>query len=216
MRAVQRLQNAIGAAVKQLNESIRQALINRFDNAGNNRLVITYEPDSAGPFGALRIEYFVCETFNIEFDFSFAKPSPGFSLTIRYTNEPDVAPFDGAIFINRRLNNQETRVPAFDCSERNQCDNMDYTPLCEGPDPEPSVSIEPDSVDAFQLTGKVGNLDENEIIAWVWDLLVAQPTEPFYEGQTVRAQVENPSGPVRLTAITQIGCFGIDIENLDQ
>jgi len=210
--------NAIGGAVKILNEAINQALIAKFGEEGNNRLVITYEPDTADPFDLLRIEYFVCETFFIEFDFSFAKPTPTFSLTMRYTNEPDAngAAFDGAIFINRRLNNQETRVPAFDCSERNQCDGTDYTKLCEGPDPDPTIGIERLGDNRFRFVGKVNNMDESEIIAWIWDVFTARPTEPFYEGQTVDVQAQTPTGPVRLTAITQQGCFGVALENINQ
>lgn len=206
--------NAIGGAVKILNEAINQALINRFGEEGNNRLVISYDGE-ADPFDLLRIEHFVCDTFNIAFDFGFAKPSPSFALTMRYTNEPtaDGTNFDGAIFINRRLNNQETRVPAFDCSEGNLCDGTDFTPLCEGPNLELSVEIE-DRENEFDLIGKVSNLDENEIIAWVWDILVAQSNEPFYVGQEVLARINNPFGPVRLTAITTDGCFGITIEDL--
>ena len=59
-------------------------------------------------------------------------------------------------------------------------------------------------------------MDESEIIAWVWDVFIGRPSEPFYEGQTVEVQVENPAGPVRLMAITQKGCFGVAIGNLDQ
>lgn len=57
---------------------------------------------------------------------------------------------------------------------------------------------------------------ESQILAWVWDLLVAQPTEPFYVGQTVDVQVTNPAGPVRLTAITENGCFGTADRNLER
>jgi hypothetical protein len=211
--------NAIGGAVKVLNEAIRQALIEKFgEELGNNRLVVTYEPTASDPFGILWIEYFVCETFNIEFNFSFAKPTPSFALTMRYTNETDAngALFDGAIFINRRLNNRETRVPAFDCSERNQCDGTDYTKLCEGPDPDTTIGIERLADNRFQFIGKVNNMDASDIIAWIWDVFVAQPTEPFYEGETVDVQVRTPAGPVRLTAITQKGCFGVALGNLDQ
>ena len=210
--------NAIGGAVKILNEAINRALIDKFGDEGNNRLVITYEPSTPGPFALLWIEYFVCETFTIEFDFSFAKPTPTFALTMRYTNETDAngAAFDGAIFINRRLNNQETRVPAFDCSERNQCDGTDYIPLCDGHDPDLTLNIERLENNQFRFTGKVTNMDENDIIAWVWDVFVAQSSQPLYEGQTVVVQVLNQAGPVRLMAITQKGCFGVAFGNLGQ
>ena len=211
--------NAIGGVIKQLNEVINQVLIAKLGEEGNNRLVISYEPENADPFNLLRIEYFVCDTFNIEFNFSFARQNQKFSLTVHYTNDPEVsgnASFDGAIFIHQEFNNNTTLVPAFDCSERNQCEGTNYTPLCEGPDPKPLINIEPISDNSLQLIGNIDNLNENEIIAWIWDLLVTQPIEPLYEGQDVQVRVQDgiPSGPVRLTVITRNGCFGINIRDL--
>ena len=130
-----------------------------------------------------------------------------------YTNED--ASFNGAIFINRRLDNKETRVPAFDCRERNQCTGGDYTKLCQGPDPKPSFFIEPLGNNRFQL-GKKDNLPASEIAARVWDIFTAQPTEPFYVGEKVEVQLQNPSGRIRLTAITTKGCFGISEQGLGQ
>lgn len=200
--------NAIGGAVKILNHEIERALKAKFgEKLGNNRLVVTYAPAATDPFGILWIEYFVCETFTIEFDFTFAKPSPTFSLRMRYTNEPSA---DGAVLINRRLNNKETRVPAFDCSERNQCDGSDFGKLCEGPDPKPVLAIEALGNNRFQFEGRVDNMPASEIIAWVWDVPQAIATEPHYEGKTVQVTVRIPKDPVRLTAITQKGCFGFD------
>ena len=210
-------QNAIGGAVKKLNEVVNQALMAKFGaELGNNRLVVTYAPVATDPFGILWIEYFVCETFTIEFNFTFARPTPAFSLSMRYTNEPsaDGTAFDGAVLINRRLNNKETRVPAFDCSERNQCDSSDFKQLCEGPDPKPVFAIEALGNNRFLLEGKVDNMPASEIIAWVWDVFTAQPTEPFYEGEQVEAQLQKPGGPVRLTAITPKGCFGVVQQNI--
>lgn len=210
--------NAIGGAIKLLNLAINQVLIEKFGHEGNNRLVITYKPNRSDPFDILWIEHFVCETFTIEFNFSFAKPSPAFALIMRYTNEPnaDGAPFDGAILFNRRSRlNPEIRVPAFDCSERNQCENTEYTKLCVGPEPKPTIELVREG-NQLSLTGRVDNLNENEIIAWIWDFLTTSTAEPFYAEQKVEMQVQNPSVPVRLTAITQNGCFGIAFENLDR
>jgi hypothetical protein len=137
---------------------------------------------------------------------------------MRYTNEPAAtgAAFDGAVFINRRLGNAETRVPAFDCSERNQCTGSDYKRLCVGPDPEPQFDIGRLENNRFSLKGNVGNIPASEVIAWVWDVFTAQPTEPFYEGDRVETQLQNPRGLVRLTTITQKGCFGFAQQDIPQ
>ncbi|QDA61592.1 hypothetical protein [Hymenobacter jejuensis] len=209
--------NAIGGAVKKLNERIKQALVAEFGpELGANRLVLSYEPADSDPFGILWIEHFECEQFSLEFNYSFAKPTPAFSLLMRYTNEPDVtgAPFNGAILVNRRLNNKETRVPAFDCRERNQCTGTDFQKLCEGPDPKPVVGIERQENNGFLFAGKVENVPVNSVVAWVWDVPIAQPTEPFYEGPKVEAQLQKPGGTARLTAITQKGCFGTAEQNI--
>lgn len=210
-------QNGMGGAVKRLNGAISQALSKKFGaELGNNRLVITYEPAATDPFGILWIEHFVCETFNLEFNFSFSKPGQNFSLTMRYTNELAVADasFDGAIF---SINNQQTiRVPAFDCSERNQCSGSDLEKLCEGLDLKPELIIKPEGGNTFAFTGKVNGITENEIAAWVWDVFVAQPGDPFYTGSTVEALLQKPGGQVGLTVITKKGCFGFAQEFIKQ
>jgi hypothetical protein len=174
------------------------------------RLLITYEPRETDPFGMLRIEYFVCETFSIEFDFSFFMRTSGSDFIVRYSNEMDVsgALFDGVIFINRRLNNKETRVPAFDCSERNQCRGSAYQPLCEGPAPELQILTQPLS-NGLLLTGIVNNMDVDEISAWIWDVSAGQSEEPFHQDNPLLLSPERLRGPVTLTAITRKGCFGI-------
>ena len=135
---------------------------------------------------------------------------------IRYTNEPAAsgASFDGAICINLRLNNKETRVPAFDCSELNQCTGSDVRKLCEGPQPKPALQMERFEENGFRFEGKVENMPESEIAAWVWDFPMAQPSEPFYEGQRIESHLQRAAGPVRLTAISNKGCFGVVQENL--
>ena len=204
----ERFHNAVGRYVKALNELINQALMEQI-GAPPNRLVLSYDPEAMEPFSTLSIEHFVCETFNLEFRYSFAKPSPAFSLMIRYSNEPAPtgAPFDGAIFINQRLNNKETRVPAFDCAERNLCSGGDFRRLCEGPQPELELNMERFEENGLRLEGKVANLPENEIVAWIWDFPMSQPFEPFYEGQRAGAFLQSPRGLVKLTAITEKGCF---------
>lgn len=201
--------------IKALNEVVNQALREQVGPI-ENRLVLTYQPEERDPFGILHIEHFVCETFSLEFNYTFARPNPAFTLAVRYGNEPvpGAPPFDGAVFINLRLNNKETRVPAFDCSERNRCTGSEFQRLCEGPQPEVLVAGEPIEGPLFRWEGSVGNLPENEIAAWVWDFPVAQPSEPFYEGQKIEAQLNNPRGVARLTAITTKGCFGVGQEEV--
>lgn len=206
-----KFQNVIGRVVKKLNAIINEALVKEFGaELGNNRWVITYAPTATDPFSILWIEHFVCDTFNLEFGFTFAKPDPAYSLTVRYTNEKDAATgalFDGAIFTNRRLDNKKMRVPAFDCSARNQCSGSEFRKLCEGVDFKLKLAIEALRNNQFSLEGAVSGMDAAEITAWVWDIVDTQSTEPFYEGRTVVAQVQKPVGTVVLTAITQKGCF---------
>ncbi|HBG06525.1 MAG: hypothetical protein A2075_00170 [Geobacteraceae bacterium GWC2_58_44] len=203
-------ENGIAAAVKRLNAAVNAALIQRLGEAGRDRLLVSYEPAAVDPFRSIRIEYFVCDTFAIEFDYNYGQPSPSFSLTMRYGNEPSAsgAPFDGALLVNRRLNEQ-TMVPVFDCSERNQCDGSDYRKLCEGFNPQPVITVErlqDDNQIRFQFTGSVVDTSQR-IAAWVWDVFATRSTEPYYEGEKVVAQLERPVGEVRLTVITEKGCF---------
>ena len=107
-------------------------------------------------------------------------------------------------------------MPAFDCSERNQCSGSDYKKLCEGPDSKPEFTIESLGNNRFSFKGEVRNTPAGEIAAWVWDVFVAQPTEPFYEGNPVDAQLQKPEGTVRLTVITQKGCFGFAQKIIEQ
>ncbi|MDF0651250.1 MAG: Ig domain-containing protein [Nitrospira sp.] len=210
-------ENTIAAIVKKLNAVVNQALMSALGPQGKNRLVLGYKPAATDPFGVLWIEHFVCETFSIEFNFSFAKPSPAFSLIWRYTNEPDAAgaPFTGAIMINRRLNNKETRIPALDCSERNQCTDSDSTKLCQGPSPKLKFEIAPRENNNFSLQADVSNMPATDIVAWVWDVST-QSLEPFYEGKQVVAGLTRPEGVIRLTAITNNGCFAVAQRNVQQ
>lgn len=210
-------ENAIAAIVKKLNSVLNQALVGALGPQGKNRLVVGYKPAKSDPFGVLWIEHFVCETFSIEFSFSFGKPSPVFSLTWRYTNEKDAAgaPFTGAIMVNRRLNNKETRIPVLDCSERNQCAGSDYANLCQGPVPKLKFDIVPRDNNSFGLQGDVGNIPAGDIVAWVWDVS-ARSSEPLYEGKQVVVGLERPEGVVRLTAVTNKGCFAVAQRNIQQ
>jgi hypothetical protein len=204
----------MGRIIERLNAVINRMLDGKFGPLSKPRLLITYEPDNDDPFGIFLIEYFVCETFSIEFDYSFTRSAQSFNLTMRYTNGPTASGeiFNGAILES----SQSIRVPAFACSERNQCTGIDFQRLCEGPDPRPSFSINvrQGKQFLFLLAGKVEDVDENEITAWVWDILTAQPTEPFYGGKNIEVSMQNPSGVVRLTVITKKGCFGFSNQEI--
>lgn len=192
--------------VKGLNEALNKGLETKLGRKGENRLVISYKPVPTDPFGILWIEHFVCDTFSIQFDFSFAKPSPAFDLTWRYTNEPKG--FNGAMMINK---DRETRVPAFNCSERNQCTGSEYAKLCKGPDPKFKFDVVPRD-DNSVFSQAVGS---DDIVAWVWDVS-ARSSEPFYEGKQVAMRLERLEGVVRVTAITNKGCFGMAERNVQQ
>lgn len=210
-------ENTIAGIVKKLNAVLNQALVGALGPQGKNRLVLGYKPVATDPFGVLWIEHFVCETFSIEFNFSFGKPSPAFSLAWRYTNEADAsgAAFAGTVMVNRRLNNKETRIPALDCSERNQCADSDYTKLCQGPNPKLKFEIALRENNGFSLQADVSNMPATDIVAWVWDAS-AEPLEPFYEGKQVVAGLTRQEGVVRLTAITNKGCFAVAQRNVRQ
>lgn len=207
--------DAIGRYVKALNEVVNQALVDQAE-AKPGRLLLSFQPGGAYPFSVLFIEHFACDSFNLEFRYSFARPNPAFSMLIRYTNEPEPtgAPFEGAIFVNQRLNNKETRVPAFDCSERNQCSGIDYHKLCAGPLPELDLNSERTGDNQVRLEGKVGNMAPAEVAAWVWELPLANTSEPFYQGEKVEVQLQRMAGPVLLAGITGKGCFGSTTKDL--
>ena len=204
-------ENTVTGIVKKLNGALNQALVAALGPQGKNRLVIGYKPATTDPFGVLWIEHFVCDRFNIEFNFLFAKTAPTFHLTWRYTNEPDG--FNGAIMINRE-GNKETRVRAFNCSERNQCTGSDFEKLCQGPDPKIGITILAGANNRFGVEGEVENMPVTDILSWVWDAS-ALSAEPFYEGKEAKVIVTSPEG-VRLTAITEKGCFSVTQRSLLQ
>lgn len=201
--------NAMGSMVKNLNAAVNEALIKALGEEGRNRLDISYAPADTDPFGILWIEHFTCETFHITFHYSFIQSGPGFNLTAHYLNEPDAtgALFNGMIINNREFDNQDTRVPAFDCSERNQCTDSDFSKTCKEQDPALTIKIGVDPLDDNRLafTGEVNNMSNGEIAAWVWDIPGAE--EPFLVDQIARTRVRNRQVTVQLTAITSKGCF---------
>lgn len=191
--------NTVGDTIKKLNKAIAKEI-------GEGLVELSYQPDEKEPFALLWIEHFVCETFSLSFDYLTANPKPLLALNVEYTNEPEPsgAPFDGVTFINRRANNQRTQVPAFDCSERNQCAKTGFEPLCKGLKAKLEINA-----DKFpQFSGVVGGVAESTIVAWVWEFTSAQPGGTFFTGKTVTPGVST-DGRARLTVITNKGCFAV-------
>lgn len=214
-------QATMSALVEKLHGLVNGELDNQLGALEAPRLRLTYVPSDQDPFGLFRIEHFECETFTIEWVYTYSRPNANRNfnnLIVRYTNEAlaDGQPFQGMVLINRSLGNKESRVPAFDCRRRNQCTDGEFEPLCQSETPKPDFFVEFLGDRQFLFGGSVENLPEEEIIAWIWDPLTAQPTEAFYEGKEVRATLEKPNGIVRLTLITREGCFGFTDQNLEQ
>jgi hypothetical protein len=198
---------ALTKVIRKLNEVVNTAMVAALGDAGKDRLVFSPATPGAArfPFDVLLIEHFVCDTFTLEFNCSYAKPDPAYALTVRYTSDPT---FSGMVTVNRRLDNKQIRVPAFACAQRNLCTHTDYQDLCRrGRDPKTVAKFDRDGND-FLCVGGIDNPNDVTVIAWVWDMTQAQPSEPFYEGQRVKAQLRQPAGSIRLTAITKDGCFG--------
>ena len=198
---------AMTKIIGNLNDTIQKSLIEFLGDAGKNRLVITWEPAGGDPFGVLRIENFVCETFSLEFGYQISKPSQGFALICRYTNEPDTSgkSFKGVIITNREMK-IKTNVPAFDGTKRNQCSGTDYAKICSGKMIKPELVIKPGDNNSFIFEGISKDTNVN---SWVWDLLNTDGDEPFYAGNQVKPIVQKPNGIIRLTVINDNGCFTI-------
>jgi len=191
--------NTVGSMIEQLNKAIAGEI-------GEGLVELSFQSDEKDPFALLWIEHFVCETFSLSFDYLTATPQPLLTLHAEYTNEPEPsgAPFDGVTFINRRANNQRTQVPAFDCSERNQCTRTEFEPLCKGSKAKAEINS-----DKFpQFVGTVSGVAESTIVAWVWDFTSGQPGGSFYTGKTVTPTLSG-DGRARLTVITNRGCFAV-------
>jgi hypothetical protein len=199
-------EGAMAKTIGILNEEIQKALIQKFGDEGKNRLVLSYEPTKDDPFAVLWIEHFVCETFNIEFAFNQAKPSPAFALQFNYTNETDANGnvFDGTITTNIELNGKQTLVPAFDCRERNQCTGSEFVKLCTDNTLKPDFIIERSGDISFIFQSTTKN---KKLMAWVWDVLNTPANEPYFQGEKVDAIIRKPTGVVRLTVINESGCF---------
>ncbi len=212
-------QAALADVVKRLNAVINNKISETFGALSVDRLAISYEPSETDPFGILWIEHFSKDTFSkdtfsIEFDFGFQRSNNSGNFSVRYGNEASDADgeFDGVIFINRDLENKQTRVPAFDCSQRNQCTGSAFVKLCEGFDIKPNFlrTNQPRSnIFVFTISE---DMPTTGIAAWVWDFS-SETKEPFYVGEKI-AIVWRPGGIIRLTAITEKGCFSVHDKQL--
>ena len=105
------------------------------------------------------------------------------------------------------MNNEQNIVPAFDCRERNQCSGSDYVNLCNAQITKPDFSVR--NMDNNKFIFK--NLTKSKnLVSWVWDVINTIAQEPFYTGETIEANVTNPTGTVRLTVIGKNGCFAFN------
>jgi hypothetical protein len=192
--------NTVGDMIKQLNQAIAKEI-------GEGLLELSYQPAEKEPFALLWIEHFVCETFSLSFNYITANPKPTLMLSAEYTNEPESsgAPFDGVTFLNRRANNQRTQVPAFDCSERNQCAQTSFEPVCKGSKLKADIKFE---LQSLAFTGGVSGAAENTIVAWVWEFTSAPAGSTFFTSKTVTPGL-TADGTARLTVITNRGCFAV-------
>ena len=188
----------VGDTIKKLNKAIAKAI-------GPGVVELSYQPDAKDPFELLWVEHFVCETFSLSFSYSTTNGGMTRTLGVEYTNEPEPsgAPFDGVTFINRRANNQRTQVPAFNCSERNQCTHTEFRPLCKDSKVKANIKF-----DSPQFAGGVSGVPDSTIVAWIWDFTTARPAGTFFTGQTVTPGVR-ADGRARLTVITNKGCFAV-------
>lgn len=203
----QSFENTIGGAIKILNALIEEVLVDEFGEAGRGRLIVSYEPDEKDPFSVLRIEHFICERFSLEWSMSYAQPAPVFDISVRYSNEPlpNGNTFNGVIIRDRRRNT-ESRIPAFDCSERNQCVDGEFRRLCDGPDIRPTIAFESLGTNRISFSGSIEGRASPPIVAWIWDFPSSRTSEPLYAGEKVEVEFEKPGPSVRLTVITANGC----------
>jgi hypothetical protein len=206
-------QTAMTAAVKVLNEVVNKGIDNSFGALSRPRLTIAYEPARTDPFGILWIEHFISDTFRIEFEFGLAHSLSSGNFVVRYSNEQDAAgaAFDGATFVNLDREGLETRVPAFACSDRNQCDNTDFVALCEGFDLIPAFVQSSRGRNNFTFAISE-NMPTTGIAAWVWEFTTSTD-QLFYVGKKVAVVWNNPGGFVKLTAISDKGCFSVTLSD---
>ena len=206
--------NVMQEAVNKLSEAIASKI-------GADKVVLSYDPKDNDTFALLRIDHFACETFTLQFDYSWAVPGLTHNLQVRYTNEAELekAIFDGAIFtISSRPEAVVAKwIPAFDCNERNLCLNTQAVKQCGGASPKIDVKVEKIKNVGLLLTGESIDTQSDLIAAWVWDV-PGNPGLLFQEGKTFAVPYAAifTMPQVRLTVITFTGCFSSVLFNTDQ
>lgn len=196
-------QASIANLIKKLNSTINQALGEKFA-----RLNISYEPAANDPFGILWIEHFVNDKFSISFDFSVSKAAFKGSFSVRYGNDQATDGLFGSAMFKNLSSRSQIRVPAFDCSERNQCKNSPFVSLCSGFNLKPAFT----NVRFAKFT-IAETMPSEGIAAWVWDFS-ADTNELFYVGESINVRWDPDDSTVRLTAISDQGCFSSTVETL--
>ncbi|MGY6275622.1 hypothetical protein [Methylomonas sp. MgM2] len=191
-------QTAFAKVIRELNAKLNAVLGEAFE-----RLSITYAPADTDPFGVLMIEHFEGDSFSFAFDFGFSKSGTTGNFAVRYGNDGFGLEnaFDGVIFTNLDQDNRQIRVPAFDPNERNQCDQTPFVKACSGFDVKPNFTNQ-----NFQIFTIADDMPRTGIAAWVWDFS-APTAEPFYEGESITVNWQVVESSIRLTAITDKGCF---------
>ena len=203
---------SLAITIETLNKIVNESINNAFGVLSKNRLSISYTPNDTDPFEVLWVEHFIEDTFTFEFSFAYSTEDFTFVLNALYSNEQIIneATFNGMVLTNLE-SKAETHVPAFACSDRNQCTDSDFVPLCDGFDLKPDFTRERGEGNNLFIFTITKEMPTTGIIAWVWDFTTST-TEPFYVGEQVFVNWQ-VGGFVKLTAISEKGCFSSTVEN---
>lgn len=206
----ERFDQAMASAIDRLNEAVNAILIENFGPEANPRLHLSYEVSELLPFRAMWIEHFVCETFRLEFDFEHAQPSQVVLVTVAYGNEALASgePFGGMILTDHRRDNRQTRVPAFACSERNQCKGSEFEAQCRADAFKVAFRAQLSDGNVGSFSASVDGVSVDEIAAWVWDFPDAIPNLQVSSKPALEISFsEKVPNEAMLTAISKQGCF---------
>ena len=204
---------AVAETIKKLNDVVNTALDNTFGRLSRNRIAISYEPARTDPFSIFWIEYFVNDMFSFEFDYAIRHSVASGEFGVQFGNTifATGASFNGTTFIDHNRDNLLTRIPAFACSERNQCTNSEFVPMCSGFDLIPVFNTERGGENTFNFFITEA-MPTNGIAAWVWEFTTSTD-RPFYVGDNVRVVWNNIGGLIKLTAISDQGCFSTTLSD---
>lgn len=196
--------------LNKLNSVIESWLVETFGEAGKNRMLLSYHPNSSDPFGIFYIEHFICDDFSLEFDYAYIKPTVEIAAHIVYLASNN--DFNGTMITDRERGHK-ANIPIFNTLNRNQCINSEYIPTCSMAagtlKPEAQAFLAEDRTFSI-FNGSNGNIEPHTIAAWVWDALDIETTEAVYtEHEINRPALKSAEGKVRLTVITNDGCLGI-------